>query len=113
MTALSGNFLENVWKMPELINELLHFLHRDFPESHPFANLTSGPLPDLIPEPWLLGTSKKSGKLAAENGTFYAYGEFMSESDGIESLNEYKQNFKSRGSLDSTENTRDCFGIMC
>ena len=29
--ALSDNFLQNVYKMPQLLKELLHFLEDDFP----------------------------------------------------------------------------------
>jgi luciferase family oxidoreductase group 1 len=99
--ALSGNFLENVWKMPELIAELNHFIFHDFPDSHPFSGLKAAPVPDVPPDVWLLGTSKKSALMAAENGTAYAFGEFMSDADGKTSIKNYKQHFNSSRALTS------------
>ena len=51
------------------------------------------------PEPWILGTSGKSAKLAAENGTAYAFGEFMSENDGVQSFQQYREHFQIKGLL--------------
>lgn len=57
--ALSDNFLQQVFKMPELVEELLQFLDDKFPAEHEYAKLSASPLPPVSPEPWLLGTSKK------------------------------------------------------
>ncbi|MGE1163307.1 LLM class flavin-dependent oxidoreductase [Peribacillus simplex] len=98
--ALSDNFLQNVYKMPELVQELLNFLRDEFPKDHLFSNTSAAPIPKVPPEPWLLGTSGKSAKLAAENGTAYAFGEFMSENDGLKSLQQYRENFQTKGFLE-------------
>ncbi|WP_428908086.1 LLM class flavin-dependent oxidoreductase [Niallia sp. Krafla_26] len=94
--ALSDNFLQQVWKMPVLVKDLLHFLHNDFPEEHEFSKVKASPIPDISPEPWLLGTSKKSAILAAENGLPYAFGQFMSEQDGEAIIQEYNERFTPR-----------------
>lgn len=94
--ALSENFLQQVWNMPASVTELLHFLENDFPTGHEFANLTASPLPPVPPVPWLLGTSKKSAILAAENGIPYAFGQFMSGNDGAEIIQQYVNAFKPR-----------------
>ncbi|AMM93301.1 luciferase [Peribacillus simplex] len=98
--ALSDNFLQNVYKMPELVEELLNFLRDEFPKEHLFSNTSAAPIPKVPPEPWILGTSGKSAKLAAENGTAYAFGEFMSENDGLKSLQQYRENFQTKGFLE-------------
>ncbi len=92
--ALSDNFLQQVWNMPEKVNELLHFLENDFPADHEFAKLSASPIPQEPPVPWLLGTSKKSALLAAENGLAYAFGQFMSGNDGAEIIQQYLDAFK-------------------
>lgn len=97
--ALSDNFLQNVYKMPELVQELLNFLRDEFPKEHPFSNVSAAPIPMVSPEPWILGTSGKSAKLAAENGTAYAFGEFMSENDGVQSFKQYREHFQTKGLL--------------
>jgi luciferase family oxidoreductase group 1 len=94
--ALSDQFLQQVWNMPNSVKELLHFLDNDFPPEHKFNKLRAAPLPTEAPVPWLLGTSKKSAKLAAENGMSYAFGQFMSESNGVEMIGQYLDNFQPR-----------------
>ncbi|MCA0990525.1 LLM class flavin-dependent oxidoreductase [Pseudalkalibacillus hwajinpoensis] len=92
-TALSPRFLEEVRKMPEKVEELLHFLHHDFPKDHLFHNVQAKPIPNHRPEPWLLGTGKKSALLAAQQNLSYAFGYFMSDHDGKELFNTYRTNF--------------------
>lgn len=88
--ALSDHFLQQVWKMPELVKEFVKII------DHDHADLTANPVPDIAPIPWILGTSKKSGALAAENGMAYAFGHFMSENDGVEIIKLYLDKFKPR-----------------
>ncbi|WP_087972641.1 LLM class flavin-dependent oxidoreductase [Oceanobacillus rekensis] len=90
--ALAGNFLEKVRKMPELIDDLTHFIHHDFPKDQMFSNVTAAPVPDTPPVPWLLGTSGKSAKLAAEKGMPYVYGHFMSKENGPDIMKSYYEN---------------------
>lgn len=97
--ALSGNFLEHVRQMPESLKELLHFIHHDFPSDHMFSKVTASPTPVLSPQVWLLGTTEKSARLAAENGIAYAFGHFMSEKDGPEIVNTYLKHFNIKGRL--------------
>src|SRR3954454_11042686 len=51
--ALTENFLQQVWKMPDLLEELLHFLEDNFPSDHEYANLSASPIPSVALEPWL------------------------------------------------------------
>ena len=92
--ALSDHFLQNVWKLPESLKDLLHFIHNDHPKDSELAKIKAAPLPEVQPKPWLLGTSKKSALLAAEYGMAYAYGLFMSEKDPKEILQAYYDSFK-------------------
>ena len=92
-TALSPRFLEEVRKMPEKVGELLRFIKNDFPKDHLYHNLQAKPVPNHVPEPWLLGTGKKSALLAADKGMSYAFGYFMSDQNGKELLDTYRTNF--------------------
>lgn len=96
--ALSDNFLQNVYQMPNLIKDLSHFLDDDFPAEHDYEKIKASPVPTVSPIPWLLGTSKKSALLAAEYGMAYAFGMFMSDQDGQEIIQQYKKAFKPRKS---------------
>lgn len=92
--ALVDNFLEQVKHYPDKLDELLHFLHRDFPSDHLYSKLAAQPVPQERPEPWLLGTSVKSAVLALEKGLPYVFGDFMSDSEGPEILKGYYDNFQ-------------------
>jgi luciferase family oxidoreductase group 1 len=94
--ALSDNFLQQVWNMPNSVKDLLHFLDNNIPPEHPHAKVTASPVPNVPPMPWLLGTSKKSAILAAENGLAYAFGQFMSDQDGAAIIEQYRNHFKPR-----------------
>lgn len=92
--ALSGNFLENVKKMPASLDDLLRFLHNEFPKDHMYSKITPSPVPQSPPVPWLLGTSEKSAILAAQKGLHYVFGHFMSDADGPAIVQKYNENFK-------------------
>lgn len=92
--ALSDHFLQNVWNLPASLKDLLHFINDDHPEDNEFAKISAAPLPAHAPEPWLLGTSRKSAMLAAEYGMSYAFGLFMSDKDASDILQSYSEAFK-------------------
>ncbi|MFJ5762156.1 LLM class flavin-dependent oxidoreductase [Neobacillus sp. NPDC093182] len=94
--ALSDNFLQQVWNMPNSVQDLLHFIDNTVPPEHPHAKVTAAPVPTLPPTPWLLGTSKKSAILAAEKGLAYAFGQFMSDQDGAAIIEQYRNHFQPR-----------------
>lgn len=94
--ALSGNFLQEVWKMPEKVEELVRFLDDDFQTAAEHVKLSAAPVPPVAPKPWLLGTGKKSAILAAEKGMAYAFGLFMSEQDGTDIIKKYRDGFVAR-----------------
>ncbi|MBY0096185.1 LLM class flavin-dependent oxidoreductase [Mesobacillus maritimus] len=101
--ALSDNYLQQVWKMPELVTDLLHFLDDDYVTDNEYANLSASPIPEIAPEAWLLGTGKKSAELAAKKGLPYAFGQFMSERDGEVLVNQYRKEFVPRQAGDRSQ----------
>lgn len=109
--ALSDNFLGQVYKMPELLKELLQFINDNFPKEHMYSKISASPLPDVPPQPWLLGTSKKSALLAAELGMAYAFGHFMSDNDGFSIVNSYQENFQSNNN--NSPDTIVCVSVIC
>ncbi|MFD2617565.1 LLM class flavin-dependent oxidoreductase [Terrilactibacillus laevilacticus] len=94
--VLNDHFLESVWKMPDLVKELLDFLDDEFKTDNAYAKLSASPIPVTSPTPWLLGTSKKSASLAAKNGMAYAFGQFMSDENGEEIIRHYLDSFQPR-----------------
>lgn len=92
--ALSDNYLEEVRKFPDSVDELTRFIYKGFPQDHMFSKISAAPVPAHPPGVWLLGTSGKSADLAAEHGLAYAFGQFMSEKDGSDIIERYKNNFQ-------------------
>lgn len=92
--ALSDQYLQKVYQFPDAVKELLQFLQSNFASDHIFSKVSPVPLPKISPEVWLLGTSAKSAKLAANYGLAYAFGQFMSENDGVAIFDEYKEGFQ-------------------
>ncbi|SFD95536.1 luciferase family oxidoreductase, group 1 [Lentibacillus persicus] len=91
--ALSGNYLQNVRKMPDKLDELIRFLQRDFKENDMYAKISPTPVPDFSPQPWMLGTSEKSAIAAAEKGLPYTFGYFMSDQKGPAIMRTYTEKF--------------------
>lgn len=89
--ALSGNFLENVRRLPEALQDLSMLEQGCYSyEGEPIA---ARPVPDVPPELWLLGTNLKSAAYAAELGWGYVFGQFMSDTGGEEVLRSYREPF--------------------
>ncbi len=83
--ALSDNYLQHVFKMPELVADLKGFINNDD------KSLQAKPVPDSPPELWMLGTSEKSAVFARDNNMNYCFGKFMSGSDPLNVLNTYRE----------------------
>ncbi|MDF9841268.1 MULTISPECIES: LLM class flavin-dependent oxidoreductase [unclassified Paenibacillus] len=108
--ALSDNFLENVWKMPELLRGVSDFLQGSY--EYEGRRITARPTPPVSPELWLLGTNKKSAAYAAEFGTGYVFGQFMSEVTGEEVLRAYREAF-TPSALSPVPRAIVAVGVVC
>ncbi len=108
--ALSGNFLENVRQLPEALRSLSALLADEFRiEDVPVRAM---PVPPADPEVWLLGTNRKSASYAAEFGTGYVFGHFMSDRDGAEVLATYIREFQPT-SLGAVPRTIVAVSVLC
>ncbi|GAA4838476.1 LLM class flavin-dependent oxidoreductase [Paenibacillus vulneris] len=89
--ALSGNFLEHVRQLPDTLQELIRLLEGSFELDG--QKVTARPAPPVPPELWMLGTNRKSAAYAAEIGAGYVFGQFMSDVNGKEVLDAYREAF--------------------
>ncbi|MDB4865806.1 MAG: luciferase [Cohnella sp.] len=108
--ALSGNFLDNVWKMPELLKGVTELLQGNY--TYEGERITARPTPPVPPEPWLLGTNTKSAAYAAEWGTGFVFGQFMSDVAGEEVLGAYREAFVP-SALFNEPSTIVAVGVVC
>lgn len=90
---------------PRLLTELLHFLHDDFPEGHPYSHLhpVPGPAHDKAtgqaqftgrPSVWLLGSSEGGARLAAELGLPFVFAHHLAPAATIAALDAYRDSFR-------------------
>ncbi|MFD0679588.1 MULTISPECIES: LLM class flavin-dependent oxidoreductase [unclassified Paenibacillus] len=108
--ALSGNFLENVRYLPDSLQALMDMLVHNYQiEGQP---VIARPLPPIPPEVWMLGTNSKSASYAAQFGTGYVFGQFMSDRDGLEIVTEYRQKFKP-SRLQAEPRVIVAIGVIC
>ncbi|MCZ8514185.1 MsnO8 family LLM class oxidoreductase [Paenibacillus filicis] len=108
--ALSGNFLEHVRQLPESLKDLTELLSGSYRmEGEP---VLARPVPPIAPEVWMLGTNRKSAAYAAEFGTGYVFGQFMSDQDGEEAISAYRREFRP-SPLTPKPRTMIAVGVVC
>lgn len=108
--ALSGNFLSHVADMPNRVRHLIELLHDTYRyENEP---VTAKPVPRIPPSLWMLGTNVKSAGFAAEHGTGYVFGQFMSDMNGAEVLTTYREAFQPSPLLDQPRSMM-AIGVIC
>lgn len=93
--ALTDNYLEEVNKFPAKVKELQQFLRGETPNEPLYATISPTPIPDIRPEMWILGTSSKSGVLAAKLGIPYSFGHFMTSENGPQIVETYRKEYQS------------------
>ncbi|NHN31340.1 LLM class flavin-dependent oxidoreductase [Paenibacillus agricola] len=90
--ALSGNFLESLRHLPDALKALMELLAGEYRQDG--EPVVARPVPPQPLAVWMLGTNQKSASYAAEFGTGYVFGQFMSDNDGAEMLSAYRQQFR-------------------
>jgi luciferase family oxidoreductase group 1 len=64
-------------------------------DDHPFAGIRAQPLGATAPQPWLLGSTPSTARLAAELGLPYCFAHFFHDGEGCaETLEAYRDNFQ-------------------
>ena len=66
-------------EFPQMVGDLLGFLHGNMPEGHPLHEVKAQPggEPETAPEVWLLGSSDYSAQLAAHLGLPFSFADFF------------------------------------
>ncbi|MGG4046519.1 MsnO8 family LLM class oxidoreductase [Paenibacillus favisporus] len=108
--ALSGNYLQHVAEMPVRVRSLIELLEDRY--AYEDVPVAAKPVPRIQPELWMLGTNNKSAGFAAENGTGYVFGQFMSDRDGAKVLAAYREGFKPSALLEQPRSIA-AIGVIC
>jgi len=97
---------------PEQVSELLAFLDRDFPESHPFAKIRVSPEMPGGPDVWMLGSSMWSSAAAVEFGLPYSFAHFFSPVATRAAIETYMRGFQPGIRREKPEATV-AVGVIC
>lgn len=92
--ALTDGLRKSLNEFPRQVKDLQGFLQNQLPEGHPFHDVKAFPMTATLPEVWLLGITHRGARLAAENGTAFTYGHFITPVNGQQAMNYYYNHFQ-------------------
>ncbi len=108
--ALSGNYLQHVSNLPTKLASLTELLEDRY--TYEDVAVTARPIPETPLSLWMLGTNVKSATYAAQYGMGYVFGQFMSDSDGVEAVQRYRDEFVPSARLKEPE-VMVAVSVMC
>jgi luciferase family oxidoreductase group 1 len=94
------------------LNEFPHQLKRLQEYLHDQQEVKAYPKSDTNPELWILGTSHRGARVAAEQGTAFTYGHFINPVGGKRAAEEYRRNFQPSLSL-KVPKMNVCVFVVC
>jgi luciferase family oxidoreductase group 1 len=110
--ALRRNRELNPDDFPAQLEELLAFLHKDFPAGHRFRKIRLAPDMPGAPEVWLLGSSLWSAEAAAQFGLPYNFAHFIDPNKTREAIETYRASFRPAG-FDEYPHAMVAMGVIC
>ncbi len=87
-------------EFPQHLAELLGFFDGNFPEQHPFRNITAVPGLGYRPEVWLLGSSDYSAQLAGMLGLPFSFAHHFAAAGTLRGVEAYRSSFRPSATLE-------------
>ncbi|MCJ8012840.1 LLM class flavin-dependent oxidoreductase [Paenibacillus sp. KQZ6P-2] len=109
--ALQEGRMRNVDRYAEQIADLSAYLTDTLSPAHPFAGLLATPLVRTVPQMWMLGSSGGSSGIAAQQGTGFAFAQFINGSGGADAMRWYQENFRPSAVLDKPQSLLAIFAV--
>jgi luciferase family oxidoreductase group 1 len=110
--ALTDGLRKSLNEFPRQVRDLQGFLRNDLPRDHPYQQVHAYPDVSSSPELWLLGITHRGARLAAENGTAFTYGHFITPVNGKRALEQYYREFQPSPLLDKPK-ANVCVFVVC
>ena len=105
--ALTDGIKKSMNGFPKQVEDLQKYLN-DSNEQH----IKAYPLVDNPPPVWILGITHRGARVAAENGTAFTYGHFITPVNGKRALDYYHSHFKPSQGL-SMPSSNVCIFVVC
>ncbi len=99
-------------EFPRQLSDLQGFLHNTLPKDHPFRLVKAAPRTATVPPMWVLGLSERGAANAAEQGTGFVFGHFISPAKGQAALKTYREKFQPSLNADKPQ-TIVCIFVVC
>ncbi len=97
---------------PTQVNDLIGFLSDVMEDNHPLNSVQATPFPETTPELWMLGSSDQSAQLAAYFGTPFSFAHFITDEQGPQIMNLYRNSYKASAANPEPEGNLGVF-VIC
>jgi luciferase family oxidoreductase group 1 len=111
-TALTDGLRKSMNEFPRQVQDLQGFLLNQLPKEHPFHNVKAYPAIESLPEMWMLGITHRGARMAAEYGTAFTYGHFITPDNGERAMDYYYAHFQPSPFLQEPK-TNVCVFVVC
>jgi luciferase family oxidoreductase group 1 len=95
----------------EKVESVVHHLHDDFPEGHPYSDLGIPRSGEGPPVPWVLGSSPSSAAIAGELGLRYCFAAFIRPTFATRAFEEYRESFQPSATAGSADEPRGIVAV--
>jgi luciferase family oxidoreductase group 1 len=110
--ALTDGLRKSLNEFPRQVQDLQGFLLNQLPNEHSFHDVKAYPAIESLPEMWILGITHRGARMAAEHGTAFTYGHFITPDNGLRSLDYYYTHFQPSPFLQKPK-TNVCVFVVC
>jgi luciferase family oxidoreductase group 1 len=110
--ALTDGLRKSLNEFPRQVKDLKGYLTDDLPNDHPFNDVKAYPQIKTFPGMWILGITHRGARVAAENGTAFTFGHFISPLNGKRAIDYYYQNFEP-SPLQEKPKANICIFVVC
>jgi alkanesulfonate monooxygenase SsuD/methylene tetrahydromethanopterin reductase-like flavin-dependent oxidoreductase (luciferase family) len=92
--ALTDGLRKSLNEFPRQVQDLQGFFLNQLPVEHPFHDVKAYPTSESLPEMWMLGITHRGARIAAEHGTAFTYGHFITPDNGVQAMDYYYTHFQ-------------------
>ncbi len=110
--ALTDGVRRSLNEFPRQVNDVLGFLNNSLPTEHPYHGVQAFPSIETLPQMWLLGVTHRGARAAAEYGTAFTYGHFITPQNGQRAMEYYYKNFQPSPIL-AKPHANICIFVVC
>lgn len=110
--TLTDGIRKSMNEFPRQIQDLQGYFLNQLPIDHPFYDVKAYPTLTSLPEMWILGISHRSARMAAEHGTAFTYGHFITPENGVRVMDYYYTHFQPSTFLQKPK-TNVCVFVVC